>query len=329
MSRRLNRLPGRGLSLALRPVNLLLSGLGGLAGGGGAEPLEHRPVFIIGAPRCGSTLLYQALVETSGFGYLSNFHCLFHGAPALVHGLSRRFTARKPAGFRSHYGRVRGLAAPTECGEFWYRFFRRRPQYVAADEMEQAARDRLRGAVRRLIEKMDRPLLIKNLLSSVRLRPLATALPEALFIVLRRDEVDTAASLLEGRRRLYGDYGRWFSVEPPNIEQLRGLPVAEQVVEQVRAVYRLIERDREAIGRERFVDLSYEELCEDTHGTLGQLSGFLGSHGITIDSYGTVPRSFSRRGGQADAELLEAVTRYATLGRPDPPVSSPGFAAQA
>ena len=308
-----------GLRLALQPVNLLLSGLEGLAGGGSEEPLPHRPVFILGAPRCGSTLLYQALAQTGGFGYLSNAHCLLYGSPSLAHGMSRRFTRRAAAGYASHYGRVRGLGAPSECGDFWYRFFRRRPQHVAAGEADPAALDRLRGAVRRLVRAMGRPLLVKNLVNAVRLRPLAEALPEAVFVVLRRDEVDVAASILEGRRRLYGDYGRWFSVEPPNVEELRRRPVAEQVVEQSRAIYRLIDEDRAAIGGDRFHHLAYEELCRDSHAVLARLGGFLGAHGVALGPTDALPRRFERRRAPADAELLAAVERYAATGRAEAP----------
>ena len=311
MSPRLKRLPGIALALALKPLNALLSAVEGRVSRGGDEPLPHPPVFIIGAPRCGSTLLYQLLVGTTGFGYLSNFHCLFHGSPSLVHRLGRRFTARAADRYRSHYGRAKGLGAPAECGEFWYRFFRRRPQYVTAGEVGPAALARLRGAIRRLVVAMGRPLLIKNLLSSVRLRPLAEALPEALFIVLRRDEVDTAASLLEGRRRLYGTYERWFSVEPPEIDRLRRLPVAEQAVEQVRAIHRLIDRDRRAIGAERFIEVSYDALCADAHGTLRELDGFLRGHGVELGPYGDLPKRFKRRGGKTNARLLEEIERYA------------------
>ena len=300
-----------GLRLALKPVNLALGGLEGLAGGGDEAPLPHRPVFILGAPRCGSTLLYQALAATGAFGYLSNFHCLLHGGPAWAHGLARPFLRRAASGYASDYGRVRGPGAPAECGEFWYRFFRRRPQHLAAGEATPAALARLRGAVRRLLRVMDRPLLIKNLVNAVRLRPLAEALPEALFVVLRRDEVDTAASILEGRRRLYGDYERWFSVEPPDIDELIRLPPAEQAVEQVRAIHRLIDQDRRAIGGERFTDLAYEDLCRDAHPTLRSLAGFLATHGVTLDFLGAVPASFERRSARADPDLLEAVRRYA------------------
>ncbi len=293
------------------PVNAMLGFAEDVAGESGEGPLPHRPIFIVGAPRCGSTLLYQVLVETETFGYLSNFHCLFHGGPSFVHRLSRFLARRRRTGYSSRYGRVRGLGAPAECGEFWYRFFRRRPQYVAFHDVGPPTLERLRGAIRRLLKVMDRPLLIKNLLSSVRLMPLAAALPEALFVVLRRDEVDTAVSLLEGRRRLYGTYDRWFSVEPPEVYQLRQLPVVEQVVEQVRAIYRLIEDDRRDIGDERFIELSYERLCSDTHGTLADLSAFLAGHGIELGSYRDLPKAFKRRGGKANSEMLEAIESYA------------------
>ena len=125
---------------------------------------------------------------------------------------------------------------------------------------------RLRGSVRALAARAGRPVVFKNLVNSLRVAPLGTALPEALFVVIHRDLVANAASLLAGRFQRTGDYGRWWSAEPPEIDRLRALPPHEQVVEQIRAIDALIHADAERLGHERFHDVAYESLCADPAG---------------------------------------------------------------
>ena len=55
--------------------------------------LPYPPVFILGAPRSGSTLLMQVISDSLDVGYLNNFHCKFYGAPSIFNGflpLSRK-----------------------------------------------------------------------------------------------------------------------------------------------------------------------------------------------------------------------------------------------
>ena len=55
-------------SIALQPLESYLAKKYGDEG-----IKKYPPVFIIGAPRCGSTLLYKVLTEQFKFSYFSNF----------------------------------------------------------------------------------------------------------------------------------------------------------------------------------------------------------------------------------------------------------------
>lgn len=294
-----------------RARRALTSGLALLDGRNGNpdEPLAHPPLFVVGAPRSGSTLLYQLAVQAWDVTYLSNRHCAFAGAPHLV----ERLTGRRPppVSFESEHGRTEGPRGPSECGEYWYRFFRRRPQHVPLEDAEPEGLHRLRASVRALGDASRRPIVFKNLVCSLRLGPLAAALPEALFVVVRRELVANAASLLAGRYRRSGDYGRWWSAEPPGIERLRALPPHEQVVEQVRAVEALIRADAGRIGEARFLVVRYEDICADTHGTLGNLLEFARLGGIVLRTRGQVPAAFSPREAPAlDDDLRRRLVEY-------------------
>jgi len=279
------------------------------------QDLPHKPVFIIGAPRSGSTLLYQSLITSLDFSYLSNLHCLMFGMPWLIEKMFHPSNHFKGSQFQSRRGTVRGWNSPSECAEFWYRFFPRHPHHITRENADPHKMKVLRNAIHALTRASSKPLLIKNLHCSMRLQPLADTLPEALFIVLHRKETDTAHSILAARKNQLGSYNRWFSVEPPNIEQLKQLPPQQQALEQVRSIYQQIREDELSIGSNRFYHLQYETFCKKPRFELQDIIDFLKDHGIDINKEQALPDHFERRTKiRIDKALYDQLIQYAQKG---------------
>ncbi len=259
--------------------------------------LAHPPIFVLGAPRSGSTLIVQVITESLDIGYISNRHCLWFGAPALAERLFRPLANKPASDYQSEYGSTNDLHAPAECGEWWYRFFRRSPPYVTLDDVNPSRMRAFRCSVAAFTEAFNRPVLFKNLYASLRIRAIAKYLPESLFIIISRDEVDNGHSLLEARFKRFADYGQWFSVEPPETERLKLLPAHEQVIEQIRHIYATIDSDLRLSGvpLSRCFDLNYEEFCSDPSGKIDSILAFLKSHGCRIERRNSVPVRFERR----------------------------------
>lgn len=278
------------------------------------EPLPHPPIFVVGAPRSGSTLLYQLLTDRFDVGYLANGHARQPGAPSLVER-RRRLIRKRPAelgDYDSSFGGTAGDLGPSECGPFWYRFFPRRPQYIAADDFLPASRRHFRAAVGAFVDACGRPVVYKNLVNTARIEAIAAALPEALFLAIHRHLTTNARSLLDARLSVVGRYESWWSVEPPGIERLRKLPAHEQVVEQVRELDALVTRVEESIGPDRVLHLSYEDLCADPRGQLDRIAAFTAAHGSELGGRGQVPESFppDDTTGTLPPELEEALLGY-------------------
>ncbi|NQT14863.1 MAG: sulfotransferase [Planctomycetes bacterium] len=315
MNRRLSRsllLPYKIYLRSLRLSNMaLLHPLECAFVDGTEARLPYPPVFIIGPPRSGSTVLYQVLLDHFHFSYFSNLHELFFGAPSLAERLFRPSRRRVDGCYCSKYGRTEGWSAPSECGNFWYRFFRRRPQFTSLADVSGKQLRKLRGVVRRLQNAMGKPILFKNGTCALRLDPLAKALPEAIFLITRRDVLDVSHSLLAARKDIHGDYARWWSMEPPNVTELKEKPAHKQVVEQVRSIYALVDESRERLGAERFLDVHYEEFCQDTRSVLEKIQNFLARHGIPVPSLGEVP-ALSQRNGRSriDPGLYRKLKEY-------------------
>lgn len=268
------------------------------------------PVFIIGAPRCGSTLLSQCVVQSLQVGYISNRHASFFGAPALIQYLAPPHLGAFE--FDSLHGRTEGAAQPSECGEWWYRFFPRFPTYVDDGQLKPRRRRAFVRALASLTASSGRPVVMKNLYASARIREISSAIPTARYIVLRRDVADNACSLLRARFVAQQDYSRWFSLLPPGADDLLSADPATQVVGQVRLVNAMIERDlrRSGVPGDQILELRYEDFCADPHSSIRRISDFVGS-GFREGRPGSapLPRTFEiRRETRIPHDLLHRVS---------------------
>lgn len=274
------------------------------------DSVPYRPIFIVGSPRAGTTLLYQLLVQYFPVGYLSNLHCVFWGAPSWVErAIPGTLTA--PAECASRYGRTKGLRAPSECGEYWYRFFSRSPHYATTNSVAPESLQRLRVSVGCLTRAFGGPVLFKNVINTGRLEAIGRALPEALFIEAKRDPVATGISLLEARRRIWGDYSHWWSLEPPDVERLKKLPPHEQVIEQVCEAEKMVVAARKNLGSNRFYTVDYNELCQSPGKQLASIAKYFDDWGMELRLRNGIPDSL-KQGTRKDVpkELCRAVERY-------------------
>jgi hypothetical protein len=273
------------------------------------RPLASPPILIVGAPRSGSTLLAQVMIASFDVSYLSNLHCALHGSPAVAERLVR-LRPRPAIVYDSRYGATSGWMAPSECGPFWYRFFRHEPQYVPPAEADPRSMSRMRASVAAFQAAAGRPIVFKNLMCSLRIGATARALPESLFIVIHRELLANARSLLAARLGVTGTYDRWWSAQPPGYEQLLGLPPEEQVIGQVRGVEATIAADRAELEGDRFLDVDYAELCEDPDEVLRRVEEFTGRHGCVLRRCADPPASFPPRDPAAlDPDLDERLVR--------------------
>jgi hypothetical protein len=157
----------------------------------------------------------------------------------------------------------------------------------------------------------NKPILFKNLYCSVRIQPITRALPEALFIVVKRGLIDNGQSILESRKNIKNTYEWWFSLEPPEVDKLKCLPPYKQVVEQIRSIYHLIDKERDVVGKTRFLEIEYESFCEDTYSVLECIKSFIKQHGTELAIRGEVQSMFSVNSRvKIDKELYRKMCGY-------------------
>jgi hypothetical protein len=152
------------------------------------------------------------------------------------------------------------------------------------------------------------PFVNKTTALSLRIRALAEAFPTALFVQVHRDPLDTAQSILRARLTEYPD---WLGARPRECEDVSGKSVERQVCDQVFYIERSIARERNAVGEERFLSVSYRDACEHPDRELERIRGFMAGHGAPTQRIRAVPASFPfSHGCKVDQEQYRRMQAY-------------------
>ena len=277
-----------------------------------------RPLFILGAPRSGTTLIYQLVCHAYRFAYLTRYMSDLYGLHGVLYALSRPFLGQAPAVFSSSYGRVPGLFLPAESGNLWSRWL---PWHAGAGHRveAEAASGRtcanLHEHLAALQAMSGRPFAFKSVYLSLGAGFLARCLPEARFIRVVRDEFETAVSIYRGRCERK-DPGAWWSVIPPNVEELIHEPLCRQVAEQVEEVNTTLQEDLRRHAPGRFLNVSYEQLCDSPRRVIEGLDEWLKAAGYETNPERNIPDHLTppaRRG--LDAGVAECIRQHLGNGR--------------
>ena len=229
----------------------------------------ENPIFILSAPRAGSTLLFQLLACSPDIWTIG----------AESHGIYAQFPHLP--GPRNLFGDGRLYAEHAEETVA----SRMRLYYLAL--LRNAARDPLSEGFLKGNERF--VFLEKTPRNSLNISFLLRIFPKARFIFLWRDAKANIASLIEAwqvgaQSRQFVTYrnlpdwplGYWCFLLPPGWEALKGKSLAEIAAFQWRACNDIVLDDLSQISRERWAVLSYDDLIGDPGATLTQLCDFCG-----------------------------------------------------
>ena len=280
------------LQFGFLPLEHFLAGRAGTA-----ELEENPPLFIIGPPRSGTTLLYCVLTSYYRLAYISNFSEHYFRTPVVGAMLERLLEVPAgKSGYHFEYGYISGPGAPHEAGRFWAEIFPASGKgYVARGTTPAARLQQLRAATAGITRIYKAPVITKSVNNSLRISPIMEALPEARFIVCHRDMTENAISILKARKArnaLQTVPDAWWSAEPVETAQLKGKSLAYQAAAQVFYIHRQIAADRARFGTERFVEVNYESFCADVGGVLRQINAFMAAAGCQLSVAGEVPGTF-------------------------------------
>ena len=261
------------------------------------EESVSPPVFIVGAPRTGSTIIYQALTNAYQLGFIDNTACTWHRNLRFGLWLSQKKYGDQPHNnFKAEHGSTRnyGGHAPSECGQFWYRWLPKDRHFIDHHEVTSKMVTEIRKEVLGVSAYLKQPLLFKNLNAGQRLRLIRKAFPSAKIIFIRRDPRFVIRSILKAREKTGVAPGDWWSIMPPNVKDLLSLSECEMSAAQVYYVEKQIQQDLALFPDNRVWQLHNQELSESLMDELarwmsverrknGELPAFMKDDLSTID----------------------------------------------
>jgi hypothetical protein len=217
-----------------------------------------RPVFIVAAPRSGSTLVFETLACTPQFATVGGeAHWLVEGFDHLSPGAPGIDSNQVGAGHAT-------------------------PEVIAA--MRERLTERVQDPDGRRIDASTLRLLEKTPKNSLRIPFFDRAFPDARFIFLWRDPRENISSIIEAWRS--GDWvtyprlpdwdGPWSLLLPPGWRDLRGHALEDIAAFQWASANRIIMDDLSAIDASRRMVLRYDDFLRDPSAAVENICAFSG-----------------------------------------------------
>ncbi len=241
------------------------------------------PVFIAGAPRSGTTLLYQILVSAFDIGYIDNIVAKFWEAPLFGLVLTNEvfpFGERILTSYESEYGFTKETIGPHEFGYFWKRWFEYSQTHeISKEELTKIDSENLRKVIYSMNSALNKPVAFKNAVAvTLQIKYLTEVFSNAVVLTIEREPLYNAQSILEARLGSNRPE-EWFSAKPKEYVFLKEKNIYEQVIGQVYYCNeRISEAKNEILHSEnpsRLIEIKYEDLCEDPNKIVNTIDNYI------------------------------------------------------
>lgn len=253
------------LSIALKPVDFALTpfertALRAIPNTQTDTHADTPAIFIVGGPRSGTTVTYQLLARHLPVTYTSNWTACFPHAPITAGRIVPRWIQRpRSHANKNYFGNVSGLDGPNDAFAIWNRWLgdvRGKPEPLTPE-----AREEIRRFFAAWHRAFAKPILNKNNRNTLCIADLARALPGARFVVVRRDPVYVAQSLIESRREVQGDDHAGWGLLNRDADPSDPMGHVHAVCAQIEDVESRLRDQLAAVPPDRVVELQYEDTC--------------------------------------------------------------------
>jgi hypothetical protein len=257
--------------LALTPVDRLLERSERRRIAAAEGPMQPI-VLIVGGSRAGTTLVYQTLARHLPVTYFTNLSSLFPRSPLTASKLFQSGPPNARIRFQSYYGNTVDLAGPNDGFHIWNKWLGA-DRYRAAQTLSERAVGEMRQSLTAWTQTFGRPLLNKNNRNADCVALLGRVLPEAVFVVVRRDPVRVAQSLVVAREEIQGSkrwkWGVRSEDQEPGSDRLG---YVDAVCRQIMEVERKLAEDTRMLASNRLIDIQYEAFCENPGAAIVEIS---------------------------------------------------------
>jgi len=217
---------------------------------------QHPLIVVCGAPRSGTTVVYQTLVQHLPVAYFSNLTSLFPRSPLTATQLFGRFLGRPSGEYGSFYGKTRRLSGTNDALYLWDRWLgsdRGKPP----SEISAAKGQQMRRFFAAWQQVFAKPLVSKNNNLNVSAHLVAEHIPNMYFLCMTRRPRDLAQSLYRARCDIHGSPTSPYGLTEGNAPN----DPVKSVCDQVAYFERINRQQQQRLGENRFWIVSYEDFC--------------------------------------------------------------------
>lgn len=227
---------------------------------------DFSPIFIVGPPRSGSTIISEALIANYKCAYISNLMAI---APNKMQHICSIFLKQHQSycpKSRSEYGFIPGLFSPNECGQIC-------EKWLSYDKSNQIIA--VRNQFNRISNCLNAPIVVKNTPNSLRIPQILATFPSARIVEIQRSKIENAESILNARHSITGSKKNWWGVKPDGYEHTLRKTPEEQVAWQLSRIINII-KEEQALRPDRFRSIAYEDFVKQPLESINKLANSLG-----------------------------------------------------
>jgi len=233
----------------------------------------YKPIFIVGSPRSGTTMLYDFLAGHKDVAWFSQHDFIENYSQEYRRFLDLRrriFSVRKwhylPGGDETRLRTT--FEIPEEFGHFWNKWIGKEGWADATDANPKVIQN-LTNAISSLLDKKNKKrFLSKSPAHSVRMLLLQKVFPDALFINIIRDGRAVVSSMIKA-----AGGKRYLGVRLKDGKQME-FDMIERHARQWIELNEEIQKAKNSLRKDQYLELKYEDFIEKPNEYLNEIFEF-------------------------------------------------------
>lgn len=263
----------------MEELNILNETLSGLKLIKSSSIIKRNICFIVGLPRCGSTLLQQVLISRYKVGYVSNIVGKFWDNPVAGCILHRSLDEKNYiSSFNSEYGNTKGPFEPCEFGWFWQKNLKigLENELIGLKIDWEYINETLQG----MASIFRQPLILDTPFVCNQISRITDKLEGIKVIYLKRNLRSVCNSILSARQKRFGVINKYYGAKPKSWEKIKRIdnPIF-QVLQQVYDLRYEIEANLKLLLPENVLEFDISLLREEPTKVTDLVANFLNIEG--------------------------------------------------
>jgi hypothetical protein len=256
---------------------------------------ERAIIILVGAPRAGTTLIYQYVSSYFDLFYPNNLIAKFFKAPLFGLELSKSLLKNTfKSSFRSNYGQTDQIEEPHEFGYFWNHFLKYEDlRGKHKDHENNIDWKNLVNILNELGQRSAKSSVYKGYLLSFHARRFYEEFDKVIFIHVKRSLDANITSLLKYRTTVMGDINSDVSIQPRK-ELPKVLTPFSSARDQILQLNKEYSEELSPLPSLNRIEINYEDFCDNPIALMNEIEDRL--HEMNVEVIRTnieLPRGFT------------------------------------